>query len=199
MLAAKHFDAVLGIDIHIVLLLIEGIPVPTPMPHPFVGFVFDPRDYLPSSAAKVFINGLPRAHAGTAVVGIPHFPMGGPFLKMPANKGELYMGSSTVIVEGEPMGYAALPVLSCSDVGMPAPLRARQKNAVKSAFLPSSILIAIPAFPFVLIGGSPTISLPASGDLIGGITRVAKMVKKAKELAGPLAHLLKRAVKAARP
>ena len=197
MLAAKHFDAVLGIDVHIVVLLVEGLPVPTPMPNPFVGFVFDPHDYLPPHRAKVLVNGLPRAHAGTGVVAlVPHLPIGGPFLKQPVNKGELFMGSSTVIVEGEPMGYALLPVLTCSDLGMPAPLRARKKDAVKSALLPSSILIPIPAFPFVLIGGTPTISMPAPGDVIGGLTRIAKLVRKAQELAGPLAHLLKRACKA---
>ena len=33
--AVKHFDPVLGIDIHIVLVPTPAGPVPTPVPHPF--------------------------------------------------------------------------------------------------------------------------------------------------------------------
>ena len=42
--AGKHFDIVLGIDIHWTKLPVP--PVPLPLPHPFVGFVFDPMDYV---------------------------------------------------------------------------------------------------------------------------------------------------------
>lgn len=45
MLAAKHFDIVMGIDIHIILIPTPAGPVPTPLPHPFVGIMFDPNDY----------------------------------------------------------------------------------------------------------------------------------------------------------
>ncbi|WP_116127012.1 DUF6531 domain-containing protein [Lewinella sp. IMCC34183] len=45
MLAAKHLDIVMGIDIHIVMLPTPAGPVPTPLPHPFVGIMFDPKDY----------------------------------------------------------------------------------------------------------------------------------------------------------
>jgi len=83
MLAAKHFDPVLGIDVHIVLIPSPAGPIPTPVPHPFVGVMFDPKDYLPKVGATVLINGLPRATAGSAVKAVPHVPMGGPFLKPP--------------------------------------------------------------------------------------------------------------------
>ena len=37
---AKHFDLVLGIDIHWTKLPMP--PFPLPLPHPFIGFIFDP-------------------------------------------------------------------------------------------------------------------------------------------------------------
>lgn len=45
MFAAKHFDMVMGVDIHIIMIPTPGGPVPTPIPHPFVGMMFDPDDY----------------------------------------------------------------------------------------------------------------------------------------------------------
>ena len=45
MIAAKHFDIVMGVDVHIILIPTPGGPVPTPIPHPFVGMMFDPNDY----------------------------------------------------------------------------------------------------------------------------------------------------------
>jgi uncharacterized Zn-binding protein involved in type VI secretion len=157
--AIKHFDPVVGIDTHIVLIPTPAGPVPTPVPTPFVGLMFDPSDYIPGSGATVLINGLPRSTAGSAVKAVPHIPMGGPFLKPPANQGELFMGSSTVIVEGEPMGFAGLPVLTCQDIGLPAPFRASKSPSSKSLYLPTSIVLPIPTGPLVLIGGAPTISM----------------------------------------
>jgi RHS repeat-associated protein len=156
--AAKHFDLVLGIDVHIVL--VPGVPpVPTPVPIPFTGLLFDPMDYLPGGAT-VRINGLPRAHAGTAAIAMPpHVPIGGPFLKPPANDGELFMGSSSVVVDGEPQGYAMLPVLTCQDIGMPAPLRAGKTSAARSLYLPTSMVLPIPTPRQVLVGGAPIVSL----------------------------------------
>jgi hypothetical protein len=83
MLAAKHFDIVTGIDIHIVNIPTPGGPIPTPLPHPFIAMVMDPMDYVPVLGATVFVNGLPRAQAGTGSKNIPpHIPMGGPFLRV---------------------------------------------------------------------------------------------------------------------
>jgi len=45
--AAKQFDPVMGVDIHIILIPTPGGPVPTPLPHPFIGMVFDPMDFIP--------------------------------------------------------------------------------------------------------------------------------------------------------
>lgn len=40
----KHFDLVLGVDIHWTKLPFP--PFPLPLPHPFIGFIFDPMEYV---------------------------------------------------------------------------------------------------------------------------------------------------------
>ena len=127
--ATKHFDPVLGIDTHIVLIPTPAGPVPTPIPHPYVGMVFDPDDYVPGQGGTVKVNGFMRAVAGTKGKATPpHIPLGGAFAKPPTNESEVFMGSMTVNADGNPMSFAALPVLSCQDFGMPAPPRPKQKT-----------------------------------------------------------------------
>jgi hypothetical protein len=64
------FDLVVGIDIHVVGILIppSPVPVPTPVPMPFVGMVFDPITCAVGAAIHgafapgpglVLVNGLP--------------------------------------------------------------------------------------------------------------------------------------------
>src|SRR5262249_36602877 len=60
--ASKHFDPVLGIDVHLILVL----QAPVPIPNPFVGILFDPVDYLPRLGATVWVNDVPRAQAGSS-------------------------------------------------------------------------------------------------------------------------------------
>jgi RHS repeat-associated protein len=55
--ASKHLDIVMGIDVHIVMVPTPGGPVPTPLPHPFIGMLFDPGDYdLAAEAAKIGLD-----------------------------------------------------------------------------------------------------------------------------------------------
>ena len=132
--ALKHLDLVFGVDVHVVQP--PGPVPPLPIPHPYVGMLFDPADYLPVIGATVFVQGLPRVQAGSAGMAAPvHIPIGGTFVLPPGSDSEQFMGSSTVICEGDGMGYNGLPVLSCQDVGMPAPLRPK-KQASSSLFLP---------------------------------------------------------------
>src|SRR6185295_10758994 len=58
MLAAKHLDPIMGIDVHIVQA--PGPVPPAPIPHPYIGMVLDVMDYLPKIGATVKVNGLPR-------------------------------------------------------------------------------------------------------------------------------------------
>lgn len=179
--AAKHFDPVLGIDIHIIQP--PGPVPPVPIPHPFVGMIIDPMDYVPILGATVMVNGVPRAQAGSAGEAIPkHIPIGGTFIKPPANECEMFMGSMTVAADGDAFSYLALPVLSCHDVGMITPPRPKKKSKkkIKSMVLPTTVVLPIPAGPPVLVGGPPTISLMALGMRVGmaGLGKAFKKFKK---------------------
>src|SRR5262245_24897643 len=130
MFAAKHFDPILGIDIH---LIITPAGVTVPIPHPYLGFVIDPMDYVPILGATVKVHGLPRGQAGTCGKAIPpHIPIGGVFAKPPTNESEIFMGSSTVLADGEPLSHSGLQVLSCQDIGLRAPPRPKKKSKTVS-------------------------------------------------------------------
>jgi uncharacterized Zn-binding protein involved in type VI secretion len=200
-LAAKHFDIVIGIDVHIVQP--PGTVPPAPIPHPFVGIVFDPFDYIPFLGATVFVNGLPRAQAGSVGFPIPaHVPIGGVFVKPPGNDCTLFMGSATVEVEGEPFAYLGLPVLSCSDIGAPPPPRpstdpgdsgdgskpkkaSKKKSAPVGLVAPTSVVLSIPMGAPVDVGGPPTISITAFAEFaaFSALKVGARKLRKLKEQA----------------
>src|SRR5262245_61656780 len=161
-ISGKHFDPILGLDIHIILLPTPAGPVPTPLPHAYVGFMMDMMDYVPFLGASVKVNNLPRSQAGSSGMAVPvHIPMGGPFQKPPSHESEMFMGSATVLVDGEPHSFTALPALTCQDIGMPAPLWPKKQTKTKSLVLPTTTLLAIPMGMAVLVGGSSTISMSA--------------------------------------
>lgn len=181
MLAAKNFDPVLGIDIHIIQP--PGPVPPLPIPHPFIGMVIDPFDFLPIVGGTVLVNGIPRATAGSAGKNIPpHIPIGGMFVKPIGNECEVFMGSSTVTADSEPFSYMALPVLSCHCIGMPTPPRNKKKSKSPGLFLPTSVVLPIPMGLPVFVGGPPTISFMAMGMKLamGGLKKLAKLKKVAK-------------------
>ena len=199
-IAAKHLDPLVGIDTHITLVPTPAGPVPTPLPQPYVGMIFDVMDYVPVLGTKVFINGLPRAQAGTAGQAMPpHLPLAGPFAKPPTNESEVFMGSSTVLVEGEPQSYFGLPALSCQDIGMPAPPRVKRKSTPKSLLLPTTTVLSIPMGIPVLIGGAPTISMASLGMAIamGGLKKLAKLGPIERRLKAVTERLQSRATKLA--
>lgn len=153
-LAAKHGDPQLGVDIHLCTVP-PGTPVPLPTPH--MSIVFDPFDYVPFIGATVTVCGMKRATAGTSGK-VVHIPPGFPFApKMPDSEDELFMGSMTVIADGDPFSYIGLPVLACQVAGMPSPGRAKKKGAPKACLLPTIFNLAIPTNVFV--GGPPTINM----------------------------------------
>ncbi|WP_084162255.1 RHS repeat-associated core domain-containing protein [Methylocaldum szegediense] len=150
--AAKHGDPQLGVDIHLCTT-----PVPTPLPTPHISVVFDPFDYIPIIGATVTVCGMKRATAGTAGM-VVHIPPGFPFApKFPDTDDELFMGSSTVIADGDPFSYISLPVLGCQVAGMVSPFRLRKKGGPRIMVLPTTFNLAIPTTVFV--GGPPTISM----------------------------------------
>ncbi|WLQ16197.1 DUF6531 domain-containing protein [Hahella aquimaris] len=185
MLAAKHFDPILGIDIHL-LALPPGTPIP--IPHPHIGIIFDVLDYLPIFGGTVKVNGVPRATAGTAGKPIPHIPMGGPFVMPPGNEDEIFMGGATVVADGAPFSFTALPVLSCQSVGMLAPIRAKKPKKSYGMVLPTTTVLPIPIGAPVMIGGPPTIDamgVATTAGLAGlgaAFKKMRKMQKSSKRV-----------------
>ena len=180
MIAAKAFDPVVGVDIHIIQP--PGPVPPIPVPHPFIGILLDPFDFAPIIGSTVYVNGLPRATAGTGGRCLPpHIPIGGVFVKPPANECDVFMGSSTVLADGEPLSFLGMPALSCHCIGMPPIPRLKKKRRVKSLVLPTTFVLAIPMGMPVLVGGPPTISMMALG-MKAGMAALGKAFKKLRKL-----------------
>ncbi|MCW7536941.1 DUF6531 domain-containing protein [Aquabacterium sp. A7-Y] len=153
--SAKHGDPQLGVDIH--LCVVPPSPSPVPLPTPHLSVVFDPFDYVPIIGATVSVFGMKRATAGTGAI-VVHIPPGFPFAPMlPDKDDELFMGSSTVLADGDPLSYLALPVLGCQVAGMPSPPRPKKKRISPPRLLPTTFNLAIPTT--VRVGGAPTISM----------------------------------------
>lgn len=178
MLAAKHFDPVMGVDIHMVTIPPTG---PVPIPHPHISSVLDPMDYVPVFGGTVYVGGVPRATAGTAGTTIPHIPLGGPFPKPVGNEDEVFMGSATVKADDAPFTFTALPSLSCQDVGMIAPIRAKKPKKSYGMLLPLSNVISIPAGLPVLVGGPPTIDIVGLA-MAGAFAALGALAKKLRSL-----------------
>jgi uncharacterized Zn-binding protein involved in type VI secretion len=108
--AAKQGDRILATDTHIIMIPSPGGPVPTPLPHPFVGIIDS------SCSSDVKIMGMPAAVAGsTASNTPPHISQGGPFQKPPANKGNIMMGSPTVKINGKMAARNGDTAMTCND------------------------------------------------------------------------------------
>lgn len=153
--AAKHGDPQLGVDIH--LCVVPPSPSPVPLPTPHTSIVFDPMDYVPVIGATVTVCGMKRAVAGTAGIAI-HIPPGFPFApKLPDKDDEIFMGSATVVADGDPFSFLGVPVLACQVAGMPSPPRPKRKGGPRAMLLPTVFNLAIPTNVFV--GGPPIISL----------------------------------------
>jgi uncharacterized Zn-binding protein involved in type VI secretion len=112
--AAKLGDKVMATDIHIVMIPSPGGPVPTPLPHPFVG------QLMQNLSTNVMIENKPAATLGSVAMNIPpHIPQGGPFQVPPTNQGQVIMGSPTVLINNKPAARMGDTVQTCND---PAPL-----------------------------------------------------------------------------
>ena len=158
MIAAKFGDLVTGIDIHRVMVPTPAGPVSVPLPHPFIGVVFDPLGAAVSAAmgavfgggGLVLINGMPCANAGTEVQGFGHVPTPPGVAPdpgdIPANEGTLVSGSKTVLFGGASQSRMTSLVSSCS-----WPVN-----------LPTSVCLAIPMGAPVFIGGPEAMDFAAA-------------------------------------
>jgi uncharacterized Zn-binding protein involved in type VI secretion len=110
--AAKQGDQVVGTCIHIIMIpAAAGVPVPTPLPHMFMGIISG------NLSTNVNVMGMPAATLGsTADNTPPHLPMGpGPFQIPPRNKGLIITGSPTVFVNNKPMARTSDTAMLCAD------------------------------------------------------------------------------------
>ncbi|MFL5346270.1 MAG: DUF6531 domain-containing protein [Hyalangium sp.] len=173
MLQSTFFDPVLGVDTHIVLVPTPAGPVPTPVPMPFVGMVFDPAGLAIGAAigmatgggpGLVLVNSMPVTNAGTNVTNtltMPHLPVPGvAFAKgLPGNDAELFFGSLNVNLAGSLGVRLGEIAMSCSD-----PVR-----------LPTSVVLAIPK-------GMPVLNMPAPVPDLAGIAQRLVMLGAMKLL-----------------
>ncbi|WP_143305845.1 RHS repeat-associated core domain-containing protein [Chitinophaga vietnamensis] len=150
----KHFTPVIGLDIHIVILF--GFPIP--LPHPYIGLVVDPMDYIPFIGASTRINHVPRGKSDTSgkLVFLFHIPMGGPFLLAPmiGHNSVNFFGSKKVKVEGNLMSPSGHMLMTCNDIGIPLSLQPGKKFIpIPSLYLPTSYSIPLSFGKPVMVGG----------------------------------------------
>jgi uncharacterized Zn-binding protein involved in type VI secretion len=111
--AAKQGDQVVGVDTHIVMVPSPpGAPVPTPGPHPFSGIING------NLSSNVKIMGMPAATQGSTADNMPpHLPIPpvGTFQKPPTNKGQIMMGSATVMINNKPAARNGDQAMTCND------------------------------------------------------------------------------------
>lgn len=134
--------------------------------------------------APVLINGLLRATAGTHTFHVPglHFPLGAGFTgsdaKGPSGDSESFMGSRTVLVNGDPLSFIALPALSCWVAGM-EPMDHNSAHTKRTYMsLPTSTMLPIPAGRPVLVGGPPVMNMMAAAAALFKAFRGSKLAKK---------------------
>jgi uncharacterized Zn-binding protein involved in type VI secretion len=108
--AAKQGDQIVGTDTHIVMIPSPGGPVPTPLPHPFMGQIDG------SVSSTVLIEGKGAAVVGSTASNMPaHVPQGGPFQTPPKNSAGIMMGSTTVLIDGKQAARNGDTANTCND------------------------------------------------------------------------------------
>jgi uncharacterized Zn-binding protein involved in type VI secretion len=108
--AAKQGDQVMATDIHIIMIPSPGGPVPTPLPHPFMGIL------QMGLSTNVMIMSKPAATVDSIAINTPpHIPQGGPFQKPPSNQGKVMLGSPTVKINGKMAARNGDMVQTCND------------------------------------------------------------------------------------
>jgi len=106
--AAKQGDRITATDMH--LIQPPGTAPPVLVPHPFSGMIDG------NLSSDVNLMGKPAATQGsTATNTPPHVPSGGTFVKPPANKGTIQLGSQTVKINGKSAARNGDVALTCND------------------------------------------------------------------------------------
>jgi uncharacterized Zn-binding protein involved in type VI secretion len=127
--AAKQGDQISALDIHIVMVPSPTGPVPTPMPHPFLGIINS------NLSTDVNIMGKPAAVVGSIADNTPQHlptPPGTSFQKPPTNKGTIKIGSPTVKINGKMAARNGDMAETCND---PADIPGGQVIAVGTVMI----------------------------------------------------------------
>lgn len=110
--AANASSMAQAVDTHIVLVPTAGGPVPTPLPHPFLGQIAS------NLVSSVLIAGQPAAVVGSVANNQPpHIatPPGTAFQSPPSNQGTVHQGSTSVQFGGKAAARHGDPVKTCND------------------------------------------------------------------------------------
>src|ERR1041384_7022440 len=127
--AAKQGDQIVATDVHIGMVPGPTNPVPTPLPHPFMGIIGS------GLSSDVNIMGRDAATVGsTADNTPPHIstPPANAFQKPPSNKATIQVGSATVRINGKMAARNGDMAITCND---PADLPAGTVMAVGTVFI----------------------------------------------------------------
>jgi RHS repeat-associated protein len=162
--ANTHLKPVIGIDIHFV-----NTPIPfIPLPHPYIGLVIDPFDYIPFIGATVKVNNVPRGNTDTGgmIITFIHIPFGAGFSLVPmiGHDSQNFFGSKTVSIDGAPMSGSGYMLMTCNDIGLPLSFSPGKKfKPIPSLYLPTSFCIPLQWGKPVMVGGPlvPNFSLMA--------------------------------------
>jgi uncharacterized Zn-binding protein involved in type VI secretion len=106
--AAKKGDKITAQDVHLVQP--PGTAPPASIQHPFKGIISG------NLSANVNIMGKPAATMKSTATNTPaHLPIGGTFVKAPANRGSIIAGSATVFINGKPAARSGDAAITCND------------------------------------------------------------------------------------
>lgn len=162
LLAGTHINVIVGLDFHIVMVPTPAGPVPTPLPHPFVGFVFDIGDLIPKLGASVFINYKIRGCSFTqGMLGMKvHIPTppGAAFSPKPIGHDAYnFFGSLTVKAQGNLLAVSPFMLMTCNCIGIPLTLSVKpgawKQLPAATTYAPTSVSVPIPTGLPVLVGG----------------------------------------------
>ena len=128
--AAKKNDRIVAIDTHIVMVPApSGPPLPTPLPHPFMGIING------NLSSDVNIMGQPAATVDSTADNTPSHvptPPGTAFQNPPANRATIKFGSPTVRINGKMVARNGDMATTCND---PADMPVGQVIAVGTVLI----------------------------------------------------------------
>lgn len=110
--AANKTSMVQAIDTHIVMVPSPGGPVPTPLPHPFIG------QFASGLSTDVNIAGQAAATVDSVANNQPpHIPTppGTAFQSPPSDQGKVILGSTSVTINGQQAARLSDTVETCND------------------------------------------------------------------------------------